>query len=124
MIRRYGARARGSSPDSGDTPRPTRWCARPYTRRVGLLGAVPARSDAGNAVMSPETAFMLRPRSPLAGAPERAPVLRAGMVPRARLARRLLGCRERPVAIVTAPAGYGKTTLLADWARRDERPFT
>jgi LuxR family maltose regulon positive regulatory protein len=27
------------------------------------------------------------------------------------------------VALVLAPAGYGKTTLLADWAAADDRPF-
>jgi LuxR family maltose regulon positive regulatory protein len=28
-----------------------------------------------------------------------------------------------PVVLVSAPAGYGKTTLLALWRARDERPF-
>ena len=28
-----------------------------------------------------------------------------------------------PLVTVTAPAGYGKTTLLAQWEARDERPF-
>ena len=28
-----------------------------------------------------------------------------------------------PVALLVAPAGYGKTTALAEWAERDERPF-
>ena len=25
--------------------------------------------------------------------------------------------------LLTAPAGYGKTTLLAEWAAEDDRPF-
>ena len=28
-----------------------------------------------------------------------------------------------PSTILVAPAGYGKTTLLVEWSRRDERPF-
>jgi LuxR family maltose regulon positive regulatory protein len=51
------------------------------------------------------------------------PALREGIVPRARLARRLCAARDTPVALLAAPAGYGKTTLLAEWAQRDERPF-
>ena len=27
------------------------------------------------------------------------------------------------VVVLTAPAGYGKTTLIAEWAQLDERPF-
>jgi LuxR family maltose regulon positive regulatory protein len=30
--------------------------------------------------------------------------------------------RAAPLVLVTAPAGYGKTTLLAQWAERDARP--
>src|SRR4051812_9203083 len=52
------------------------------------------------------------------------PALGTATVSRARLVRPLVACWDRPVAIVCAPAGYGKTTLLADWATRDERPFT
>src|SRR3954465_15772379 len=103
---------------------PRGWCARPYARRVGLLGALSGRSDASSAVMTPDTAFLLRTRSLLDDAADRPRVLRPGTVRRTRLVRRLVGCRDRPVAIVTAPAGYGKTTLLADWELRDERPFT
>ena len=29
----------------------------------------------------------------------------------------------RPVVSVVAPAGYGKTTLLSQWAERDRRAF-
>jgi LuxR family maltose regulon positive regulatory protein len=45
------------------------------------------------------------------------------MVPRPRLVRRLAACREEPIAAIVAPAGYGKSTLLAEWAARDERRF-
>ena len=36
---------------------------------------------------------------------------------------RLRVARSADVVTVTAPPGYGKTTLVADWARRDGRPF-
>jgi LuxR family maltose regulon positive regulatory protein len=45
------------------------------------------------------------------------------MVPRPRLVRRLTACHETPIAAIVAPAGYGKSTLLAEWAMRDDRPF-
>jgi len=51
-----------------------------------------------------------------------APHSRSGVVPRPRLLRRLVAA-DAPMALVVAPAGYGKTTLLAEWAARDERPF-
>ena len=34
-----------------------------------------------------------------------------------------LRTQAAPVVLVTAPAGYGKSTLLAQWASRDQRPF-
>jgi LuxR family transcriptional regulator, maltose regulon positive regulatory protein len=45
------------------------------------------------------------------------------LVPRERLVRRLVDARDVPVALLLAPAGYGKSTLLSEWAVRDERPF-
>jgi LuxR family maltose regulon positive regulatory protein len=44
------------------------------------------------------------------------------MVPRRRLLARLREARA-PLTLVAAPAGYGKTTLLAQWDRCDNRPF-
>ena len=49
--------------------------------------------------------------------------LRGGTVPRIHLLRRLVAARDVPVVLLTAHAGYGKTTLATEWAHRDERPF-
>jgi LuxR family maltose regulon positive regulatory protein len=50
------------------------------------------------------------------------PTLRSGTVSRTALVNHLRATPE-PILIVTAPAGYGKTTVLAQWAVRDSRPF-
>ena len=50
------------------------------------------------------------------------PASRASLVPRPRLAGRLDEGLARGLALVCASAGYGKTVLLADWARRGEHP--
>jgi LuxR family maltose regulon positive regulatory protein len=55
-------------------------------------------------------------------APAAPPQPRAGTVPRPHLVRRLMARRDVPIATLVAPAGYGKTTLLAEWARADRRP--
>ena len=47
---------------------------------------------------------------------------RPGLVPRPRLAERLREGLGRGVVLVCAPAGYGKTVLLAEWARSAKRP--
>jgi hypothetical protein len=47
---------------------------------------------------------------------------RAGQVPRPRLTARLDEGLARGLVLVCAPAGYGKTVLLADWARRGGQP--
>ena len=46
------------------------------------------------------------------------PGLRPDLVPRPRLAQRLDESRGRGLVLACAPAGYGKTVLLAEWARR------
>ena len=45
-----------------------------------------------------------------------------GLVPRPRLAQRLDDGLRQGLVLVCAPAGYGKTALLADWARNGEHP--
>ena len=47
---------------------------------------------------------------------------RPGFVPRPRLTERLDEGLSQGLVLVCAPAGYGKTVLLADWARRGQQP--
>jgi ATP/maltotriose-dependent transcriptional regulator MalT len=47
----------------------------------------------------------------------RAPWVRPGIVARKRLVERLLAAGSVPLVCVVAPAGHGKTTLLAQWGR-------
>jgi LuxR family transcriptional regulator, maltose regulon positive regulatory protein len=51
------------------------------------------------------------------------PFLRSGLVRRTALVNRLRTASEARVINIATPAGYGKTTLLAQWAGRDNRPF-
>jgi LuxR family transcriptional regulator, maltose regulon positive regulatory protein len=46
------------------------------------------------------------------------PSPRPGIVPRTTLVERLLASQAAPFVCVVAPAGYGKTTLLGQWAER------
>jgi len=50
------------------------------------------------------------------------PQVRRGFVARPRLADRLTQAHGGQLTLVCAPAGFGKTALLADWARRSQRP--
>ena len=47
------------------------------------------------------------------------PPPRAGLLRRAALIDRLTTSREVPIVAVLAPAGYGKSTVLAQWAESD-----
>ncbi len=51
----------------------------------------------------------------------RVPPVPEGAVSRVALVNRLRTTRTIPIVLIAAPAGYGKTTLLAQWAARDER---
>jgi LuxR family transcriptional regulator, maltose regulon positive regulatory protein len=50
------------------------------------------------------------------------PGRRPGFVPRPQLADRLDEGLGQGLVLVCAPAGFGKTALVADWARRGRRP--
>src|SRR4051794_20864474 len=64
-------------------------------------------------VMAASTAHSMTPL------PAPPPALAPATVMRPRLERRLDACTARPVTVVTAPAGFGKTLLLASWAARN-----
>ncbi len=51
------------------------------------------------------------------------PRRRPGLVARYSLVDRLRASAADPIVYVAAPAGYGKTTLMAHWADADVRPF-
>ena len=52
------------------------------------------------------------------------PRVRSKLVPRPRLIERLDAGLHRKLTLVSAPAGFGKTTLVTEWLNRTERPFT
>jgi LuxR family transcriptional regulator, maltose regulon positive regulatory protein len=61
----------------------------------------------------------------LINVPERSfavPHLRSDSVRREELLGRLEDQRSRPLIVLSAPAGYGKTTLLTQWAEQSGRP--
>lgn len=71
--------------------------------------------------MSAEVAsalFLVEPPAP----PSALPAM-PGAITRPRLVRQLAGT-DAPIVMVVAPAGYGKSTLIAEWAARDARRFS
>ncbi|HEX8859071.1 MAG TPA: LuxR C-terminal-related transcriptional regulator [Actinomycetes bacterium] len=64
-----------------------------------------------------------RPAFPILESKLTPPFRRDGMVPRTGLLDRLDDASGVPVVAVAAPPGYGKTTLLVQWAERDPRRF-
>jgi LuxR family maltose regulon positive regulatory protein len=64
-----------------------------------------------------------RPAFDLIASKLRRPAVRQGTVRRPSLVERLAREDQRPVVSVVAPGGYGKTTLLAQWAERNSKAF-
>ena len=52
------------------------------------------------------------------------PPPRPNRVPRSRLIARLNDAAARPLTLITAPAGFGKTTLLSEWIPRSQHCVT
>ncbi|HMD55852.1 MAG TPA: AAA family ATPase [Solirubrobacteraceae bacterium] len=51
------------------------------------------------------------------------PALPSGYIPRPHLVGRLQDDCEVSTVVLTAPAGYGKSSLLCEWAAHESRPF-
>jgi LuxR family maltose regulon positive regulatory protein len=52
------------------------------------------------------------------------PPTRPGLVPRPRLIERQNAGLYRKLTLISAPTGFGKTTLVTEWLIGAERPFT
>jgi len=55
------------------------------------------------------------------GSKLRPPALRPGVIPRPRLTRARAAAARSRIVLVSAPAGYGKSTLAAEWSDLDPR---
>ncbi|HVN60396.1 MAG TPA: LuxR C-terminal-related transcriptional regulator [Gaiellaceae bacterium] len=64
---------------------------------------------------------VLRPMELVTESKLRPPVVRPGVVPRARLKRWRTAASRSRIVLVSAPAGYGKSTLVAEWSALDSR---
>jgi LuxR family maltose regulon positive regulatory protein len=86
----------------------------------------PASSAPEAAVIgTPDSARRVAPASGPHGLPEAkllVPRSRPGTVRRTRILRQLRAARDCRVVWILAPAGYGKTNVLAQWAAGDTRP--
>jgi LuxR family transcriptional regulator, maltose regulon positive regulatory protein len=77
-----------------------------------------AMEPASTAVMPATHRFRRRD-----AARRRPPTRPRGLITRPRLVRRLSEARDAQFVLLVAPAGYGKTTLLSEWAACDGRRF-
>src|SRR5215203_205143 len=90
---------------------------------VGLMGRLRRRHDTGfrgtsSIILSMGEAVLMDRQ--ILRAKLYVPRYRANAVPRSRLHERLDEGARRDLTVVSAPAGFGKTTLLADWSQRSE----
>ena len=88
----------------------------------GLLVAVSSRSPAAGPPAAPRAGVAASGPDLLLATKLHVPRIHPGFVPRLRLVEALSAGLARGRVLVCAPAGFGKTTLLADWARGGGRP--
>ena len=74
-------------------------------------------------VPQPEPPVSAGPAFELLESKLRRPVLRRTAVPRTEPVHQLNGSRDNPIVAIIAAPGYGKTTVLTQWAEADPRPF-
>src|SRR5450755_2670408 len=84
---------------------------------VGSMSDSDVRQQAGRSQGAGRLAF------DLVASKLRRPVMRPGTVRRSLLIERLARGGSRPIVSVVAPPGYGKTTLLSQWAERNGQAF-
>ncbi len=87
------------------------------------LASVAADANAeGDVTLRPLLAQRSQPLPPLLATKHHVPRPRTHLVPRAHLVERLQQGVERALTLVSAPAGFGKTTLLAQWFAQSGMP--
>jgi ATP/maltotriose-dependent transcriptional regulator MalT len=102
-----------------------------YNEASASKGRTAGRAERGITMVEPATTTPATSTPPAAGGPEpdvllatklHVPRPRPGLVPRPRLAERLTEGLGGGLVLVCTPAGFGKTTLLADWAATTSWP--
>jgi LuxR family maltose regulon positive regulatory protein len=89
---------------------------------IQLAGAAP--EPAASRASSPPPAPILGASAPLLTTKLYLPRPRGALVPRPRLLARLDAGTRLPLTLIAAPAGFGKTTLLADWLNQNNERRT
>src|SRR6266498_1410132 len=72
--------------------------------------------------VSTSSGMQNKPRDVLLSTKFGIPRIRRDLLARSHLVSRLEEATKRELVLVSTPAGFGKTTLLASWARNTERP--
>lgn len=91
-------------------------------RQIPWLPAASRTNGGGSPPLFPAFAQHHSALPPLLATKLRAPRLRTWLVSRARLIEQLQQGVEGPLTLVSAPAGFGKTTLLAQWLQESRMP--
>ena len=90
---------------------------RPFGGHDWIMSESDVRQRHGRSRRAGESAF------DLVASKLRPPLIRPGTVRRSSLIERLARGGPGPIVAVVAPAGYGKTTLLSQWAERNGQAF-